>query len=262
MKERLDILLVDRRLVEGRTKAQWLIRNGYVLVNGKKIIKPGKPIDNSSEIKLIKEFPYVGRGGLKLEVALKEFMINVKEKVCIDIGASIGGFTDCLLKHGALKVYAVDTAKDLIHPSLLCEKMKKKVIPLLGIDARKLDSLEELVEICTIDITFASLREILPNLKNFLKEKGDIIALVKPLFEIEFNKQKNLKNIYDFESLRDILQKIKDWAEERGFFTYNLIKSPILGKGGAIEFFIHFRIDSRPFNFNFKKKLINILEEL
>ncbi len=123
MKERIDILLVERRLVESRTKAQWLIKNGYVLVNGKKVLKPGKRIYNSLKIKLEKSFPYVGRGGLKLEAALNSFSILVEGKTCVDIGASIGGFTDCLIKHGAFKVYAIDRATDLLHPSLRCEKM-------------------------------------------------------------------------------------------------------------------------------------------
>ncbi|MFW9822937.1 MAG: SAM-dependent methyltransferase, partial [Candidatus Thorarchaeota archaeon] len=120
MKERIDILLVERRLVESRTKAQWLIRNGYVIVNGMEITKPGKKVDNSYEIQLTRKFPYVGRGGLKLEAALNKFSINVEDKICADIGASIGGFTDCLLQHGAKKVYAIDIATDRLHPSLIC----------------------------------------------------------------------------------------------------------------------------------------------
>ncbi|KKN04711.1 hypothetical protein LCGC14_1094600, partial [marine sediment metagenome] len=110
MKERIDLLLVERRLVESRTKAQWLIKQGFVLVEGKKILKPSKRIDNILSIQLIKKFPYVGRGGLKLEVALKEFSIDATGKICADVGASVGGFTDCLLKHGARKIYAIDKA--------------------------------------------------------------------------------------------------------------------------------------------------------
>ncbi|GAG17314.1 unnamed protein product, partial [marine sediment metagenome] len=174
MKERIDILVVERRLTDSRTKAQWLIKNGYVLVNGVEIKKPGKKIDNSMEIVLKKEFPYVGKGGLKLEAALKRFSISVEKKVCADIGASIGGFTDCLLKYGASRVYAIDTAKDLLHPSLRCEKAKDKVVPMLGIDARNLKELPEKVGICTVDVTFASLRSILPNIKKYLKNDGNI----------------------------------------------------------------------------------------
>ena len=126
MKERIDILLVERRLVESRTKAQWLIRKGYVIVNGIEITKPGKKVNNSYDIQLKRKFPYVGRGGLKLEVALDEFSICVEDRICADIGASIGGFTDCLQQQGAKKIYSIDIASDRLHPSLMCEKMKGK----------------------------------------------------------------------------------------------------------------------------------------
>ncbi|MFX1395230.1 MAG: TlyA family RNA methyltransferase, partial [Promethearchaeota archaeon] len=212
MKERLDILLVERRLTESRTKAHWLIRNGYVYVNDVQIKKPGKKVDNSKKIFLKKKFPYVGRGGLKLEAALKKFSISAKDKICIDIGASIGGFTDCLLKQGASKVYTVDTAKDLLHPSLRCEKMKEKVIPLLGIDARYLKELTEKVDICTIDVTFTSIRSILPNVKYYLKKDGNIIVLIKPLFESEFHDVKKFKIISNFEELQRILIEIIEWS--------------------------------------------------
>ena len=245
MKERLDILLVERRLTESRTKAHWLIRNGYVFVNGVQIKKPGKKVDNFHKILLKKQFPYVGRGGLKLEAALKKFSISVKDKICIDIGTSIGGFTDCLLKQGACKVYTVDTAKDLLHPSLRCEKMKEKVIPLLGIDARNLKELAEKVDICTIDVTFTSIKAILPNVKCYLKKDGNIIVLIKPLFETEFHDIKKFKIITDFEELQRILIEIIGWSIQNNIFPYGIMKSPLSGKGGSIEFFIHYRIDKR-----------------
>ncbi len=251
MKERLDILLVERRLVESRTKAQWLIKNGHVLVNDVEIRKPGKKIDNLREIILKKEFPYVGRGGLKLEVALKDFSISVKGKVCADIGASVGGFTDCLLKHGAAKVYAIDTAIDLLHPSLRCEKIKQKVIPLLGVDARKLLKFEEKVDICTIDITFSSLKSVLPNLKNLIKLNGDIIVLVKPIFEIDFHVDK-FNIITDLKELERILIDLMEWCINNGFFPNGIIKSPLLGKGGSTEFLIHIKLKKRDTRMGFE----------
>ena len=141
MKERIDIILVERQLVESRVKAQWLIKNGFVLVNGVLLKKPGKRVDNKANITLKNEFPYVGRGGLKLEAALNKFAIMEKNKVCADIGASIGGFTDCLLKNRALKVYAIDTAKNILHPSLTSKY--GRIIKLLGVDARSLIELDE-----------------------------------------------------------------------------------------------------------------------
>ena len=259
MKERIDILLVERRLVESRTKAHWLIENGYVLVNGKKVMKPGKRIDNSLTVRLEKNFPYVGRGGIKLEAALREFSISVKGKICIDIGASIGGFTDCLMKHGALKVYAIDTATDLLHPSLICEKMKNKVIPMLGLDARDLISIEDEVEICTIDVTFASLRTILPNVKRILSNKGDIIALVKPVFETTFQNEIRFKIIQDSKKLYQILLNLIQWNLENQVFPYGITKSPILGKEGSIEFFIHLRLEKSRLNFNYEELLKELL---
>ena len=228
MKERIDILLVERRLVESRTKAQWLIRNGHVLVNGIKINKPGKKVDNNCLIELKKQFPYVGIGGLKLEAALKSFSIDVKNKVCADIGASIGGFTDCLLKRGALKVYAVDTATDLLHPSLKCNETR--VVKLLGIDARKLTSMDEEIDLVTIDITFTSLKNILINVTNYLSKNGDIIALIKPIFESTTQDQKKFKIIKDPSILRDILMNLIEWCQKNGLYSHDVIKSPILGK--------------------------------
>jgi 23S rRNA (cytidine1920-2'-O)/16S rRNA (cytidine1409-2'-O)-methyltransferase len=259
MRERLDLLLVERRLVESRTKAQWLIKNGFVLVNNAEILKPGKKIDNTSDIQLKADFPYVGRGGLKLEAALKDFNIDVKDKVCADLGASIGGFTDCLIKNGAKKVYAIDIAEDLLHPSLRCEKMEGKVIPLLGVDVRELKSLNERVDIATIDITFASLRVILANTNNFLKENGDIITLVKPLFETNFYEETKFKVIKEKEKLQSILIDLINWSKKIELYPHGIIKSPILGKGGAIEFFINFRNKLTAPEYDYKEEIEKML---
>lgn len=259
MKERIDVILVDRRLVESRTKAQWLITSGYVSVNGKKIIKPGKKVDNSLEITLEKEFPYVSRGGLKLEAALKYFSISVENKTCVDIGASVGGFTDCLLKNGARKIYVIDKATDLLHPSLRCEKIKGKIIPMLGVDARNVPNIIEEVDICTIDITFASLRTILPNTKKFIKFNGDIIALVKPIFETEFRNIPKFKIIQDPQQLYQILADLNQWCLMNQFFPYNIIKSPILGKEGSIEFFIHIKLEDLGLNNDFNRLIKNVI---
>ena len=241
MRKRLDILLVEKKLVDSRTKAQWLIKKGYVLVENKKILKPSKRIENSLKIKLLKEFPYVSRGGFKLEAALREFSISVKEKICADIGASVGGFTDCLIKHGALKIYAIDIGTDLLHPSLRSEKMKGKIIPMMSLDARNLVSIKEKLDICTIDVTFASLKSILPNIKNYLKDNGNIIALVKPIFETEFYIDKKFENVLNPDQLIQILHDLLQWSIKNQIYPYKVIKSPILGKEGAEEFLIHLR---------------------
>jgi 23S rRNA (cytidine1920-2'-O)/16S rRNA (cytidine1409-2'-O)-methyltransferase len=258
MKERLDVLLVERRLVESRVKAQWLIKNGYVIVVDKIVLKPGKKIENTSTIRLTQKFPYVGRGGLKLEVALKEFSIDVRGKVCADIGASIGGFTDCLLQNGAVRVYAVDTAKELLHPSLRCKN--NKVVELLGVDARQLNSLPSKVDIVTVDVTFSSLKSILPNIKNHLKQSGDIIVLVKPLFETSFREETRFKIITDLVVLKQILKDLTEWSIMNSFFPKDMVASPLLGKGGSIEFFLHLRIDTEQ-SFSFEDVIERVFRE-
>jgi 23S rRNA (cytidine1920-2'-O)/16S rRNA (cytidine1409-2'-O)-methyltransferase len=260
MKERIDIILVKRRLVESRVKAQWLIKNGFVLINGVVLKKPGKKVDNKANITLKKEFPYVGRGGLKLEAALNKFAVMVKNKVCTDIGASIGGFTDCLIKNKALKVYAIDTAKKILHPSLTSKH--NKVIKLLGVDARSLIELDEMIDIVTIDITFAPLKTILPNVKNYLKRDGDIIVLVKPLFETNFYDKKFLKKITNFQRLKKILHDFLYWSSENGFFPYGITQSPILGKGGSVEFLIHFRIDKERKQFKIFEEIEKVIDNI
>ncbi|UCC20227.1 MAG: TlyA family RNA methyltransferase [Promethearchaeota archaeon] len=261
MKERIDILLVEKRLVESRSKAKWLIKNGYVLANKKQIIKPSKRIDKELEIQLIEEFPYVSRGGLKLEAALKQFAISVKEKICADIGVSVGGFTDCLLKHGALKVYAIDTATEILHPSLICKKKQNKIVPILGVDARNLIPVKEEVDICTIDVTFASLKSILPNVKKILNKNGEILALVKPTFEIEFHECKKFRIIQDPKQLFQILIKLIQWSIKNQFFPYNIIKSPLLAKEGSSEFFIHLGVKKKGENLNFENLIKEMLKQ-
>jgi len=252
MRERLDILLVDRRLVESRTKGQWLIKNGYVLVNNEKATKLGKKIDNMAKIELIRQFPYVGMGGLKLEYAIEKFSIQVKEKICADLGASVGGFTDCLLKYGAKKVYSIDTASSFLHPSLTCQN--DKVIDLSGVDARLLEKLNDFVDIIVIDITFASLKDILPNTISYLNQNGDIIVLVKPIFEGDFKNSDSFEVITDAHRLKKILCELTEWGFNHNFYPQDIIKSPLLGKGGSIEYFIHFKIMKRNLR-DYKEKI-------
>lgn len=256
MKERLDLLLVDKRLVESRTKAQWLIRNGFTYVDGKIIKKPGKLVDNDSKIELTEKFPYVGRGGLKLEAALKSFSVSPNGKICLDIGASVGGFTDCLLKYNATKVYVIDTATNLLHPSLICKL--EKVIKYLGVDARTFKTLPELVDLITIDITFASLKSVLPNIIHLLKKEGEIIALIKPVFETEFHDLKRFDNIVDPDVLIDLLVNLIGWCSNNRIYLKDIMKSPLPGKGGSIEFFVYFKLYSYT-EIDYKSKIKKIV---
>ncbi|MHA2036881.1 MAG: TlyA family RNA methyltransferase [Promethearchaeota archaeon] len=260
MKERIDVLLVERRLVESRTKAQWLIRNGYVLVNGIEITKPGKKIDNCFDIQLTRTFPFVSRGGLKLEAALDEFSICIDNKICADIGSSTGGFTDCLLQHGAKRIYSIDIASDRLHPSLRCEKVKDKVIPFLGVDARQIIQIGENIDFCSIDVTFTSLKSILPNTKFFLKQDSDIIALVKPFFESNLKKTEKSKKIQDPSFQNYILKDLVGWCIENKFNPIGIIKSPLLDFESTTEFLIHLRIDDQKNPFNIKENIKRLLK--
>jgi len=181
-KERLDKLLVERGLVKSRERAKALIMAGKVTVNGQVVDKAGAsvPADSVIEVKG-EDIPYVSRGGLKLETAINEFGLDVKDFTCLDVGASTGGFTDCLLQHGAKKVYAVDVGKGQLDWKL---RNDPRVISIEQFNARYLTDKEipEKVDLIVIDVSFISLTKILPVVKQFLKPEGKIVALIKPQF--------------------------------------------------------------------------------
>ncbi|MER2565795.1 MAG: TlyA family RNA methyltransferase, partial [Myxococcaceae bacterium] len=183
-KERLDVLVVERGLAESRTKAQALILAGQVVVDDQRVDKPGTRVPLEAELRLKGEvLPFVSRGGLKLEAALKQFSIDVRGAICADIGASTGGFTDCLLQRGAVKVHAIDVGYGQLH-----EKLRKdaRVISRERVNARHLtdDELPELVSVIVIDVSFISLELVLPGVLPKLSPGGALIALVKPQFEV------------------------------------------------------------------------------
>jgi 23S rRNA (cytidine1920-2'-O)/16S rRNA (cytidine1409-2'-O)-methyltransferase len=183
-KVRLDNLLVHKGLVLSREKARSLILEGKVFVNEVKIDKAGKLIDPNAVLRIIKKIPYVSRGGIKLEKALKFFHIDVRGAVAMDIGASTGGFTDCLLQHGAEKVFAVDVGYGQLAWVL---RKDKRVITLEKTNIRHLeqDAVTDAVDIATIDVSFISLLKVIPRVSEFMTPEGKIIALIKPQFEVE-----------------------------------------------------------------------------
>ena len=164
------------------------------------------------------------------------------------------------MQKGAKKVYAIDSAKGLLHPSLVCKK--SRVTLLEETDARKRFKLDELVDIIVIDITFASLKEILPNSRYYLKNNGDIIVLVKPLFEKEFEKKDKFKIIKSEEDLKKILVSLVNWALSNNIYPLNIMKSPLLGKGGSIEFLIHFRLNNNHLTVNFAEEIQLMINSL
>ncbi|MFC2077190.1 TlyA family RNA methyltransferase [Candidatus Bipolaricaulota bacterium] len=243
MRERLDKIIKKRRLIRSRSRAQRMIEAGRVKVDGHVITRPGHPIDTEAEIEILSYEQYVSRGGEKLEAALEQFRIDSKGKICLDVGASTGGFTDCLLQHGASKVYAVDVGHDQLHPSL---RRDDRVVVREGLNARYLEPQDldggELIELVTIDVSFISLRLILPPLKELLAPKCDIIALVKPQFEVGVEKLPSdgvVKNAADREA---VLADLRAFIEsETPWSVIVEMRSPIEGAKGNQEYLLHLR---------------------
>ena len=241
-KKRLDKILVDRNLVDSQTKGKAIIMAGQVYVEGKQIIKSGLNFNDNSLIEVKSLGPeWVSRGALKLIKAIDEFNIDIKDKICIDLGSSTGGFTDVLLKRGAKKIYAIDVGKNQLHERL---KNNSKVISLEKTNARylKKEIFSELIEIMVCDVSFISLKKIIyPNLK-LLSKKSQIIALIKPQFETH---KKYLKKGVVRSTLihNQICDDIKNW-----FLTIcninviGITPSPIAGPKGNLEFLIYGRL--------------------
>ena len=238
-KERLDKLLVEKGLVKSRERAKALIMAGKVLVDGKVVDKAGAQVPPEAKIEVKGEdIPYVSRGGLKLETAIKEFGLSVEGFTCLDVGASTGGFTDCLLKHGAKKVYAVDVGRGQLDWKL---RNDERVISIEGFNARYLTEKEvpEKVDLVVIDVSFISLTKILPVVKEFLKPEGKIVALIKPQFELtkkEVDRGKGV--IKDPELHKKAINKILSFSREIGLYPENLTLSKPRGPKGNKEFLV------------------------
>lgn len=232
-KKRLDVLLMERQLAKSRNKAAAMIMAAEVFVNNRMIDKPGAQVPSDANIKLKEKPRYVGRGGLKLEAALKAFDIDPAGKVCADVGASTGGFTDCLLQHGAARVHAIDVGTGIIDYRL---RMDERVVLLENTNARYLNSLGEPVAIAVIDVSFISLRLILPAVRKWLWNQADVAALVKPQFEAgraDVGKGGIVRNSAVHER---VLAEIARFAESIGFTVADIIASPIRGQKGNVEY--------------------------
>ncbi|MBX6422254.1 TlyA family RNA methyltransferase [Thermosulfurimonas sp. F29] len=240
-KERLDRLLVQRGFCESREKARALIMSGAVWVDGRRVDKAGTrvPVEAGIEIRG-RGLPYVSRGGLKLEGALRVFGLSVKGFVCADLGASTGGFTDCLLRHGAARVYAVDVGRGQLHERL---RRDPRVISLEGVNARYLSpgDLPERMDLVTIDVSFISLRKVLPAAVRILKPGGFILALVKPQFEVGPREVGRGGVVRDHAKHRRVVEEIWRFGEdELGLKALGVAESPVPGPAGNREFFILF----------------------
>ena len=235
-KERLDVLLVEKGLVQSREKAQALIMEGRVAVNGAVETKSGKAVSVESSV-TVREGPrFVGRGGLKLSGVLDELDISVGGLTVLDIGSSTGGFTDCLLKRGAKKVFAVDVGKGLLDSSL---RNDPRVTLLEGKNFRYMSPQEvgERVDLAVIDVSFISLDKILPNLaKGFLKEGALVLSLIKPQFEVGKGEVGKGGIVRDPEKHRRVIDKILDFSKEIGFKPLEVRQSRVTGAKGNKEF--------------------------
>jgi 23S rRNA (cytidine1920-2'-O)/16S rRNA (cytidine1409-2'-O)-methyltransferase len=238
-KVRLDRLLVERGLAESREKAQGLILAGLILVDEQKKEKCGTLIDAQAALRLLGEAPkYVSRGGLKLEGALEHFRLNPDTRVCLDIGASTGGFTDCLLQHGAGKVFAVDGGTHQLDWKL---RRDSRVVVLEKTNARYLtfDRIGTLAELVTVDVSFISATLILPALVPLLASPADLIVLVKPQFEVGKGQVGKGGIVRDPVQQQEAVAKVSRKLLELGFSQLALVESPLLGAEGNREFFLH-----------------------
>ena len=237
-RKRLDVLLVDKAITKSRKIASDLIKEGKVFVNGKKIDKPSKEFSEDTEI-FVTEMPkYVSRAGLKLESALERFSVDVKAKVAIDIGSSTGGFTDCLLQKGASLVYAVDVGTDQLSEEL---KNDSRVVSMEETDIRQLEKIPQKTNIAVIDVSFISLEKILPSVLNFLRPNAEIIALVKPQFEVGRDNLGKGGIVKDNKIKEDVVLRIENFAKKIGLTVINKMKSPILGGDGNEEFLLYLK---------------------
>ncbi|MCZ7667349.1 MAG: TlyA family RNA methyltransferase [Chloroflexi bacterium] len=232
-KTRIDKLLVERELAPTRAKGQALILAGEVFVNGERIDKAGTAVPHDAEITLKTPLPYVGRGGYKLAGALAEFGVAVNGRFCADVGACTGGFTDVLLQAGAAKVFAIDVGYGQLDWKL---RQDERVVVMERTNARYLEALPDPVSFVSIDVSFISLKLILPAVQKWLTADADIVMLIKPQFEAG-QKQVGKGGIVKETAVhKQVLHDIIDWSQNNQFTLIDLMKSPVTGSDGNIEF--------------------------
>ncbi len=248
--------MVERGLSESRSLAQRLIMAGQVRVNGQVVFKPATAISNDSTLEVESGPRFVSRGGEKLEAALSAWPVEVTGRVCADVGASTGGFTDCLLQHGAARVYAIDVGKGILHWKL---RSDSRVVVMEGTNARHIEGLPEPVQLAVCDASFISLKILLPVISNWFTPPSDsphfekmnieqdggdnLITLIKPQFEA--GRKESAKGegvIRDPQVHRRVLDEVLTFAEQTGFRVHGLIRSPLLGPKGNVEFLAWLRL--------------------
>ena len=239
MKQRLDVLLTEKNFYDSRARAKAMIMAGKILVNGQKIDKAGTLIDVDAEIRILgEEMPFVSRGGLKLQKALDVFKIVLSGKIAADVGASTGGFTDCMLQHGAKKVYAIDVGYGQLAWKL---RSNVRVVNMERTNIRNVtraDFLDEL-DFISIDVAFISLEKVLPVVYDLLKDSGEVVALIKPQFEAGREHVGKKGVVRDKKIHAAVIEKVLNFAAEVGFEIRGLNYSPVKGPEGNIEYLAH-----------------------
>ena len=244
-RERIDKLLVDQGLAESRTKAQAMIMAGVVLVDEQRVEKPSQQFDSNASIRVKggddPTSRYVGRGGLKLEAALREFRIDVGERMCLDVGASTGGFTDCLLQHGAKKVVAIDVGHNQIDWRL---RNDRRVEVREGVNARYVqpEDFSQKFDLAVIDVSFISVTKVLPAIVSLVREGGAIITLIKPQFEVGRGEVGGGGIVRDAAKRLSVVEAVNTAAKALGLDVVNVIESPIQGAEGNVEFLALYKI--------------------
>lgn len=238
MAQRADIALTERGLVQSRSRAKALITEGKITLNGKVLTKPSVPVHEDDRLEVIADLPFVGRGGLKLAGAVQTFGLHLQGRICMDIGASTGGFTDCMLQNGAAKVYAIDVGHGQLDAALCADA---RVVNLEGTDVRLLTphDLPDSPDFAGIDVSFISLRLVLPAAAALLADPCECIALIKPQFEAGRSAIGKHGIVRSAKAHVQVLQEMTALAESLGFAVQNLCVSPIQGGSGNTEYLLY-----------------------
>jgi 23S rRNA (cytidine1920-2'-O)/16S rRNA (cytidine1409-2'-O)-methyltransferase len=256
-RQRIDLLLVERGLAASRAEAQRLIMANEVTANSAQVDKPGIRVPVDAEIAVAQKLPFVSRGGLKLAAALDAFHISTQGLVAADVGASTGGFTDCMLQRGACRVYAIDVGYGQLAWSL---RQDPRVVVMERTNARYVEALPEIVQLVTADVSFISLTLILPRAKDWLAPEGFAIPLIKPQFEAGKDKVGKGGVVRDPQTHREVLHRILAWASGNGLPPQGLVRSPITGPAGNIEFLTLLKKTSTPCSLDIDAAIDAVLE--
>ena len=242
-RSRIDALLVARGLVTSRQQAQAILMAGDIRVDGSQVTKPGAMVQNTASIEVLQRPAYVSRGGDKLEHALRAFDIDPTGIICLDAGASTGGFTDCLLQHSAAKVYAVDVGYGVLDYRL---RQDPRVVVMERTNARELEPLPEQCELLVMDVSFIGVEKVLPAVCRSLKPGAQLAVLVKPQFQAKRDEVGKKGVVKDTLVHAAVHGRVVDWTSSNGLRLLNLTTSPLLGPEGNREFFLHLRFERYP----------------